>query len=182
MTRITYNPTKRESALAERSLDFNDAPLVFAGRTLEFIDERMDYQETRRICVGTLATRMVIVGYVQRGDVHHIFSMRKAMSANKSSISSDLSKVDAHVIASNEYDDLPELSEELLAQADEFYGGVLVKRGRPCLPQSLVKTPVSVRLSGDVLGRFKASGKGWQTRMDLALQDWLKTHDPKELR
>ena len=50
-----------------------------------------------------------------------------------------------------------------------------------CLPQALVKTPVSVRLSGDVLGRFKASGKGWQTRMDLALQDWLKTHDPKEL-
>jgi uncharacterized protein (DUF4415 family) len=103
------------------------------------------------------------------------------MSANKSSINSDLNKVDAHVIAANEYDDLPELSEELLAQADEFHGGVLVKRGRPCLPQTLVKTPVSVRLSGDVLGRFKASGKGWQTRMDLALQDWLKTHDPKEL-
>jgi uncharacterized protein len=78
MTRISYDPIKRECTLLERDLDFNDAPLVFAGRTFEFIDERMNYQETRRICVGTLATRMVIMGYVQRGDVRHIFSMRKA--------------------------------------------------------------------------------------------------------
>ncbi|MGD0962053.1 MAG: BrnA antitoxin family protein [Methylomonas sp.] len=25
---------------------------------------------------------------------------------------------------------------------------------------------------------FKATGKGWQTRMNSALKDWLKTHSP----
>ena len=78
MIKISFDPIKRECALVERGLDFNDAPVVFAGNTFEFIDNRMDYQETRRICVGTLAGRMVIIGYVQRGDVRHIFSMRKA--------------------------------------------------------------------------------------------------------
>ncbi len=78
MIRISYDPLKREAAATERGLDFNDAPLVFAGNTFEFTDARRDYGEVRRICVGTLAERMVIVGYVQRGDVRHIFSMRKA--------------------------------------------------------------------------------------------------------
>jgi uncharacterized DUF497 family protein len=30
------------------------------------------------ICFGLLAHRLVVVGYVQRGEVRHIFSMRKA--------------------------------------------------------------------------------------------------------
>ena len=42
------------------------------------------------------------------------------------------------------------------------------------------KTPtkerITIRLSRDVLARFRASGDGWQTRVDAALQDWLKRH------
>jgi uncharacterized protein (DUF4415 family) len=40
------------------------------------------------------------------------------------------------------------------------------------------KQRVTIRLSPDVVGRFKDSGPGWQTRMDAALQDWLKSHNP----
>lgn len=44
------------------------------------------------------------------------------------------------------------------------------------------KTPtkqvVTIRLSPDVVEAFKASGTGWQTRVDAALRDWLKTHQP----
>jgi uncharacterized protein (DUF4415 family) len=38
------------------------------------------------------------------------------------------------------------------------------------------KVQVSVRYSPDVLEAFRATGAGWQTRMDEALKDWLKTH------
>ena len=42
------------------------------------------------------------------------------------------------------------------------------------------KTPtkerVTIRLSRDVIAQFRASGDGWQTRVDAALQDWLKRH------
>ena len=76
--RITIDPTKRDKALSERGLDFDDAALVFAGVTLEVEDTRKDYGETRVICYGMLEGRMVVVGYTPRGADRHIFSMRKA--------------------------------------------------------------------------------------------------------
>jgi hypothetical protein len=75
---ITFDPIKREKALSERGLDFEDAALIFAGITLEVEDTRKDYGETRVICYGMLEGRMVVVGYTPRGADRHVFSMRKA--------------------------------------------------------------------------------------------------------
>ncbi len=41
-----------------------------------------------------------------------------------------------------------------------------------------VKRRVTIRLSEEVVERFRSSGDGWQTRVDAALKDWLKTHSP----
>jgi len=76
--RITFDPIKRDKALADRGLDFLDAEIVFEGITLEFEDTRKEYGEQRIICYGLLAGRMVVVGYTPRGADRHIFSMRKA--------------------------------------------------------------------------------------------------------
>ena len=38
------------------------------------------------------------------------------------------------------------------------------------------KERITIRLSPDVLSAFRASGSGWQTRMDAALRDWLRDH------
>lgn len=48
--------------------------------------------------------------------------------------------------------------------------------GRPPLP--VTKERITIRLSPDVVEAFRATGKGWQTRMDSALKDWLKDHSP----
>jgi uncharacterized protein (DUF4415 family) len=37
------------------------------------------------------------------------------------------------------------------------------------------KVPTTIRFDADVLAALKASGKGWQTRVNDALRDWLKT-------
>lgn len=74
---ITYDPAKRAWTLRYRHLDFDDAPRVFSGRTLEVEDTRRDYGEIRVLCVGHLDERMVMIGYVSRGALRHIFSMRK---------------------------------------------------------------------------------------------------------
>ena len=50
-------------------------------------------------------------------------------------------------------------------------------RGRP--KATLTKERITIRLSPDVLETFRASGAGWQTRVDAALKDWLKTHSPR---
>ena len=39
------------------------------------------------------------------------------------------------------------------------------------------KERITIRLSRDVVERFRATGDGWQTRVDAALQDWLKEHE-----
>jgi len=76
--KITFDPVKRERALRERGLEFLDARLVFEGETFTYEDRRRDYGETRRITVGFLAGRMVLVGWVARRKARHVFSMRKA--------------------------------------------------------------------------------------------------------
>ena len=40
------------------------------------------------------------------------------------------------------------------------------------------KQATTIRLSPDVMAAFKATGAGWQTRIDAALKDWLRTHSP----
>jgi uncharacterized protein (DUF4415 family) len=51
------------------------------------------------------------------------------------------------------------------------------KPGRPA--GSGRKAPATaVRFDADILAAFKATGKGWQTRINDALREWLKTHKP----
>lgn len=82
------------------------------------------------------------------------------MSANKPasrrSLKSDLHRVDAHVVQPEEYEELPELTEEMLARAK------VSKIGRPISPNP--RKLISLRLPVDVIERWKATGAGWQTR------------------
>ncbi|GHU07053.1 hypothetical protein AGMMS50225_03350 [Betaproteobacteria bacterium] len=38
------------------------------------------------------------------------------------------------------------------------------------------KAPVTIRLDVDVLAALRATGKGWQTRVNDAMREWVKTH------
>ena len=40
------------------------------------------------------------------------------------------------------------------------------------------KVSTTIRLSPEVVQAFRAAGEGWQTRIDAALKDWLRTHPP----
>ncbi|MCB2106373.1 MAG: BrnT family toxin [Rhodobacteraceae bacterium] len=74
---ITFDPAKRNATLAERGLAFEDAALVFAGRTYTAEDRRFAYPEPRFQTIGFLAGRMVMVVWTPRGAARHIISMRK---------------------------------------------------------------------------------------------------------
>ena len=47
------------------------------------------------------------------------------------------------------------------------------KRGRPPLPST--KRHINLRIDEDIIRAFQQSGQGWQTRMNLALREWLST-------
>lgn len=38
------------------------------------------------------------------------------------------------------------------------------------------KVPTTIRFDADILAGLKASGRGWQTRVNDAMREWLKTH------
>jgi len=73
------------------------------------------------------------------------------------SLGSDLKRVDAHVIQRHEYDELPELTDDMLARGKINKGG----RPRSANPRKLI----SIRLPESVIERWRATGPGWQTRM-----------------
>ena len=75
---ISYDPAKRAKTLAERGLDFADAPRVFADQIYTGEDDRFDYGEVRRITYGYLDDRAVVVVWMERDGVRRIISMRHA--------------------------------------------------------------------------------------------------------
>ena len=40
-----------------------------------------------------------------------------------------------------------------------------------------LKVPVSIRLSPDILEFFKSQGKGWQTKINTILHEYMRTHN-----
>ncbi len=56
------------------------------------------------------------------------------------------------------------------AELNQFRRG----RGRP--QGSGKKEQVTLRLDVEILEQFRATGNGWQTRINDALKDWAKRH------
>jgi hypothetical protein len=69
-------------------------------------------------------------------------------------------------------DDAPELTEAFFKNADLYDGAKPKARGRP--KATLTKEPVKLRLDADVLAALRASGEGWQTRINDTLRASLK--------
>lgn len=65
-------------------------------------------------------------------------------------------------------DDAPELTDEHFEKADVYEGETLIRRGRP--PSARPKQSISLRVDADVLERYRATGPGWQGRMNKALR------------
>lgn len=75
--------------------------------------------------------------------------------------------------------DNPEWSEEEFAEArpfDEVFPALAAKarkvRGAQKRP---TKVSTTIRLSREVVDHFRATGEGWQSRIDHALRDWIST-------
>ena len=96
------------------------------------------------------------------------------MPEKKRALGSDLNKVDAHRIKPEEYDEIPELTQEWFDKADYYIGDKLVRRGRGRPKSEAPKRQVTLRLDQDVIAGMRASGPGWQTRVNEALRRWVK--------
>lgn len=72
--------------------------------------------------------------------------------------------------------DAPEATGEELAQAKSFaetfpHLAESIKRGRGRPPVETPRQQISLRLDPDVIAKFKATGRGWQSRINEALRE-----------
>ncbi len=81
-------------------------------------------------------------------------------------------------------DDAPELTDEFfdkgtwrigdkIVSPDDARAEVGKRRGRPA--GSGTKVSTTIRFDAEVLAAFKATGDGWQTRMNDVLKEWLRS-------
>ncbi|MDF8334099.1 BrnA antitoxin family protein [Novosphingobium cyanobacteriorum] len=79
----------------------------------------------------------------------------------------------------DEVSDNPEWTEEDFRNARPFaevfshLAATIGKRGPQKKP---TKVSTTLRLSPDVVAHFRATGKGWQARIDQVLKDWVASH------
>src|SRR5436190_22402044 len=98
------------------------------------------------------------------------------MTEKKRALGSDLQKVDAHGIAAEEYEEVPELTDSWFDKAEFAVGGKVVRPAkRPGRPKSdAAKKLIALRLDPDVIERFRATGPGWQSRINGVLREYLE--------
>ena len=99
------------------------------------------------------------------------------MNAKSKNIKSNLKKVDAHTIDKVGYDELPELTDEMFDRAIyKVDGAVRTAPRRRGAQKKETKVAVNVRLPRAVVDYFKWEGRGWQTKIGVALEAWIKSH------
>ena len=73
-----WDDTKSDQTLHERGFDFGYAALIFDGQTIETVDNRRLYGETRIRAIGQIEQDVLVVVYTDRENIRRIISARKA--------------------------------------------------------------------------------------------------------
>jgi uncharacterized protein (DUF4415 family) len=61
------------------------------------------------------------------------------------------------------------------ATAEEMRAGIEADKRRRGRPAGSDKTQIALRVDNATLEAFRATGQGWQSRMNQALGDWVKS-------
>lgn len=87
-------------------------------------------------------------------------------------IRSNLKKIDTHIIQPEEYDELPELTDEMVDRAVYKVNGIKkIAPRRRGLQKAPTKIALHLRLPREVVDYFKAEGVGWQTNIGNVLKN-----------
>lgn len=100
------------------------------------------------------------------------------MNANKTVLGSDLAKVEAHTLTSEELDEIPELTDATMARGqwrinEQAVGAI---EGQAAFRAALKKQKINITLDPDVVSWFKAQagGRGYQTLINATLREAMQ--------
>ena len=98
------------------------------------------------------------------------------MKEKNAGLKSNLRKVDRHVPGAGDYADIPELPDEFFTDGQLYRDGKPVERRSRGKQKDPVKKQLTIRLNSEVVDFFKAQGNGWQSSINKALLEYIKTN------
>jgi uncharacterized protein (DUF4415 family)/uncharacterized DUF497 family protein len=180
---IEFDPDKEATNVAKHKISLK------RGAELDIEDFNLQVRngERRLQVIGWLDGKLYTLIFVFRRNAVRAISLRRAseeelasMARKKKGFSEDGVPFEREAIVID--DDNPEWTDEVFARsrpASElppeilaFFPKTLAKLRGP--QKAPTKVPVSLRLSREVVEHYKATGDGWQTRIDDALRDLIK--------
>jgi uncharacterized protein (DUF4415 family) len=166
---VTFDETKRQANIAKHGIDLAALSGFFDGDLLTREDVREAYGELRFQSVGwpretccSLSGRQATTN----GPILFRRERRKNMKEKRGHVSAN----DAPATKPDDWDDA-----FVSHSADELRKAVTARRTRGPNKHP-TKEQVAVRYSPEVLAYFRATGPGWQTRMDEALREHISRH------
>ncbi|HVH79723.1 MAG TPA: BrnT family toxin [Stellaceae bacterium] len=76
--KVEFDAAKDATNRAVPGISLEAAEQLLAGLTVERVDERFDYGETRTVALGEIAGRVFVCVYTRRGEVFRPISLRPA--------------------------------------------------------------------------------------------------------
>jgi uncharacterized protein (DUF4415 family)/uncharacterized DUF497 family protein len=178
--KISFDASKSERNAAESALPFELAAEFDFESAVIWIDGRFDYPETRWIAIRWLRERLHVVllhPYRRRNSGDQSAQGERPRGEEIWQRETPLPPL------TDEEGEVRELRDEDFARGlrfDQLPPEMQAKLRRPRGKQKApTKALISLRVSRDVLGRFRATGEGWQTRMDEALREWIERREAK---
>lgn len=157
-----WDEAKNASNIAKHGIGFARATAIFEGFVFTVDDDRVDYGELRQLSVGVTGNLFLTVVHTQRGEKIRSFRLVRRIvpkgDAMKKRYDRELSDEELMALPDEDidYSDIPELGEWFWSKA------VLVE------PEKTKQ--VTLRVKESVLEAYRATGKGYQTRMNNALE------------
>jgi uncharacterized DUF497 family protein len=153
-----WDARKAAQNIAKHGVPFEYAARVFLDlRRLDSGDTRRDYSEERRLTLGKIEGRLFVVAYTARGKLIRLISARKANELDPKKLR-QLTPAEARRLKAAPIDD-----SDIPLLGDEFF-----RRATKAWPPA--KEQLTIRLDADVLAWLKASGRGYQTRINHILR------------
>jgi len=78
-----WDEGKRQSNLQKHGVDFDKIKPIFDGQTVEWVDNRRNYGETRTNLLGQIKGDIFCVTYTKRNSKYRIISARRANSRER---------------------------------------------------------------------------------------------------
>jgi len=166
-----WDEAKNRANITKHGVSFEAAEAFDWTRALEIPDEENSGEEERVRAIGFIGLTLCVIAFTFRTPNIRVISLRKATKKERKLYDAVTS---------------PELTKSDFARArpaidrfpPEMQAAIKRKRGERGPGKKLRKEAISLRLDPDVVAYFKAGGKGWQTRINIALKSCMANRKP----